>query len=182
MGHLMMDTASEHPKKQAPSSYLTHDQRTQRRADIAAEVKAGEKVSDICQKYGVTPSTVMNACREYDVTIPHCRRMGQQKCDPYIVLAYLQAAERHTLEYIAEQCGITHGRVSQLKAKAIKAQVLIPGAHYAKLCDEIAEAHVARSRQGLTAEEEAYRDGCIEVAKECADTIRHHDQTRKVRR
>lgn len=46
---------------------MTHDERRERRADMATLVKAGNAVANIAQAYGVTLCMVCRACRENEV-------------------------------------------------------------------------------------------------------------------
>jgi hypothetical protein len=87
---------------------------------IADAIRGGKLPAELCKEYGVSFSTVRNACCAHGVTINSYRHYSSEHAEnvghAYRILALLLAG--HSILDIATECGVTRQRVHQLMQKA----------------------------------------------------------------
>jgi len=73
-------------------------------------------INDAAKHFGVCPSTVVNACRSYEANVKNRSFKGVQVNSFAIVKSLL---EGKTEVEVAEEFGISHQRVNQLRMQAV---------------------------------------------------------------
>lgn len=92
---------------------MTHQQRRQRRQQIADFIGKGASVADACERFEVGLSTVDYACKEHGVLL----KRKALKHTAYAILADLMAMDG-TVKDVAERHGVTWQSVYQMMKKA----------------------------------------------------------------
>lgn len=104
---------------------MTHAERRERREQIAAAVAAGEDLPAITKRFGVCQHTLRWACLEAGVRYPlRVSWKRNAKRHPFDVLAEIKAGKGDADGVIAKRCGLTRGRVQQLRAHARRVGLL----------------------------------------------------------
>lgn len=95
--------------------------RSERRRQIAEDVRSGKCPKEVAVKYKVTTETVRNACSEHKV------RMVTQTASTktFRILAELLNTKKPYLQ-LAQEFGVTKGRVSGIYREAVQAGIQFP--------------------------------------------------------
>lgn len=107
---------------------LTHEERAQRRAEIAEHIRAGTLTPEqAASKYGLTLPTVKEAMREHGVRSPTSNELGP---NTYRIIALLLGSTPPS--EIAERVGLSHSRVFEIRDKCVEAGIKFPKPHKPK--------------------------------------------------
>lgn len=104
---------------------LTHPQRRARRTEIAHLVAGGLPVAEAAQQFGVTITTVQNACSEHGVRIRSGRPRRKSGARTFDLLADLLSTD-DSLRVIAERRRVSKQWVSDILARARAAGIHMP--------------------------------------------------------
>ncbi|WP_413936347.1 hypothetical protein [Nitrospira sp. BLG_1] len=91
---------------------MTHEERRIRRKQIASDVLAGKKPSEVCKKYQCSSAYAYDACREHGV--PY--RCYEQKNPSTLKIAKL-LLDGFGQSDVARQLGVTRQRIGQVAKK-----------------------------------------------------------------
>ena len=92
---------------------LSHPERAQRRAELAADVKGGMDPVKAAEKHGVSAAWAYEACKEHGVVLPGWHKAGVVE----VVAALLDPLPDTTLQSIADKCCLSKQRVHQILAQ-----------------------------------------------------------------
>jgi hypothetical protein len=114
----------------AENERMTHEQRTERRKQAAAEFKrlmdkgvaVQECYSRVAEEFGITSNTIRQACRENQIEVPRMYANKKKASGrTFEVLAELICGKRPS--HIAAERKITHQRVIEIRDEAERAGV-----------------------------------------------------------
>lgn len=105
---------------------MTHEERFQRRRQIALSVKNGNNIAEICKYYGCSVHTVRNACNEFNVKYPRINSCTRTLS--FEILAKLQNTELNYAE-IARQLDVSREHVRQIASRAKAAGMVLNACH-----------------------------------------------------
>lgn len=115
---------------------------------IAAAIQGGKLPAELCKEYGVSFSTVRNACAAHGVKVNAYRHYSSEHAEntghAYRVLALLLAG--YSLLDVATECGITRQRVHQLMQKAEECGFQFGAGNITVTC-EVPRAAMLRRRE-----------------------------------
>lgn len=101
---------------------MTHEERAERRRQIAECVKQGENPSTVASEFGVTIETVKNACYEYTVQFPKITKNSLSSS--LEIIAQLMKGDINQ-NVLAERFKVSKQRISQIRQEAIKAGIIV---------------------------------------------------------
>jgi transposase-like protein len=93
---------------------LSHQQRRERRSQVADALRAGAPITEICSQFGVSRKTVFDAADEFDVVRP--QKDGFRTTTWLVLSDLIRTIE--TYEEIGRRRGVTKQRVGQIADNA----------------------------------------------------------------
>ena len=102
--------------------HLTHIDRSERRKQMAAEVKAGKSLAQVARKYGVMELTVRLAVRIHGVQMK--KVVADCNTSTLEILGRLLAGEKQSA--IARDVGCSRENVNDIAKRARKAGIFVP--------------------------------------------------------
>lgn len=101
---------------------MTQQEAARRRREVANAVRNGEPSWSICQRLGVTPGTIVNACKEHGIDRPRSKPSAKA----FDILARLINEPEKSWKEIALFCNTSETWVNQIYHKAIRAGIKVP--------------------------------------------------------
>lgn len=109
---------------------MNHQERLDRRIQIAEDVKNGLSIKDACTKYGVSMATVRSACwAQFGSPPRQPRKVNPQKPCQFVILFSLLQGE--SVRDTAERLGVSAAWVHEVAAQAERAGFRFPYRNYA---------------------------------------------------
>lgn len=131
---------------------MTHEERKQRREQIAEAIKAGKSNEEIVKLFGVSASMISLVRREHGLPLVEVRRPEYEKT--YNLMAALLASDK-TLLQLGEEFGVTRERVRQIKERMADAGMFKAAKCGREFIDhrsgtvELLQAEVARLKEQI---------------------------------
>lgn len=97
---------------------MTHNDRRQRRAHMAAQVKRGTPRREVAEAFGVSDRLVRMACDEHDVE--YDRSFGGSPAGTVAIVAGLVKTRRKHMTVVATDTGNSRQRVHQVLQECIR--------------------------------------------------------------
>lgn len=113
---------------------MTHEERKERRKNIARDIANGVAVSDVSKNYGVGVATIINACQEHKTRIKiasvRIRSLPEIAPSTLVIIAELLNTNKPQAT-IAREMKLSSARIEQILTRARKAGIKFPHRKFA---------------------------------------------------
>ena len=105
---------------------MTHNERHQRRSDIAAAITAGTPAAEMAQRHGMSLSNVYLACKEFGVQSNGASTVKENRVpqSTFSIIAALLNTDRTMID-LAAQFRISKQRVSQIYRRCLDCGIAV---------------------------------------------------------